>query len=109
VETIRIMEKDGLLSHAAALGAHFHQQLTASLAGHAGIKDIRGQGLMIGVEFDKPCGVLLKRAADAGLIINVTADTVVRLLPPLIMTVAEADEVLAIMLPLIHAFLAESA
>jgi acetylornithine/N-succinyldiaminopimelate aminotransferase len=108
VETIRIMEKNGLLAHAAALGAHFHTQLTASLGGHPGIQDIRGQGLMIGVEFAKPCGVLLKRAADAGLIINVTADTVVRLLPPLIMTTAEADEVLAILLPLIHAFLAES-
>jgi acetylornithine aminotransferase len=109
VETIRIMEKDGLLAHAAALGAHFHAQLTASLGGNPGIQDIRGQGLMIGVEFAKPCGVLLKRAADAGLIINVTADTVVRLLPPLIMTTAEADEVLAILLPLIHTFLAESA
>jgi acetylornithine aminotransferase len=53
--------------------------------------------------------VLLKRAADDGLIINVTADTVVRLLPPLIMTQAEADEVLAILLPLIHTFLAEPA
>jgi acetylornithine aminotransferase len=103
------MEKDGLLAHAAELGAHFHKQLTASLGGHPGIKEIRGQGLMIGVEFNQPCGVLLKRAADAGLIINVTADTVVRLLPPLIMTQAEADEVLAILLPLIHTFLAEPA
>ena len=109
VETIRIMEQDGLLAHAAELGAHFHKQLTASLGGQPGIKEIRGQGLMIGVEFDKPCGVLLKRAADAGLIINVTADTVVRLLPPLIMTQAEAEEVLAILLPLIHTFLAEPA
>ena len=56
-----------------------------------------------------PAAVLLKQAADAGLIINVTADTVVRLLPPLIMTTAEADEVLAILLPLIKAFLAEQA
>ena len=84
-------------------------RITEALAGHKGIKELRGQGLMIGVEFDKPCGVLLTRAANAGLIINVTADTVVRLLPPLIMTVAEADEVLAILLPLIHAFLAETA
>jgi acetylornithine aminotransferase len=60
---------------------------------------------MIGIEFDKPCGVLLKQASEAGLIINVTADTVVRLLPPLIMTTAEADEVLGILLPLIKTFL----
>jgi acetylornithine/N-succinyldiaminopimelate aminotransferase len=109
VETIRIMEKDDLLGNAARLGAHFHTKLTASLGGLKGVKEIRGQGLMIGIEFDRPCGVLLKQAADAGLIINVTADTVVRLLPPLIMTTAEADEVLGILLPLIKAFLAEQA
>jgi acetylornithine aminotransferase len=109
VETIRIMEKDDLLGNAARLGAHFHDQLTAALGGLKGVKEIRGQGLMIGIEFDRPCGVLLKQAADAGLIINVTADTVVRLLPPLIMTTAEADEVLAILLPLIKTFLAEQA
>jgi len=109
VETIRIMEKDGLLANAAQLGAHFHSRLTAELGELKGIKEIRGQGLMIGIEFDRPCGVLLKQAADAGLIINVTADTVVRLLPPLIMTTAEADEALGILLPLIKAFLAEQA
>jgi acetylornithine aminotransferase len=108
VETIRIMEKDDLLGNAARLGAHFHNKLTASLGGLKGVKEIRGQGLMIGIEFDRPCGVLLKQAADAGLIINVTADTVVRLLPPLIMTTAEADEVLSILLPLIRTFLAEN-
>ena len=109
VETIRIMEKDGLLNNASQLGAHFHNKFKVALDGKKGIKEIRGMGLMIGIEFDRPCGVLLKQAADAGLIINVTADTVVRLLPPLIMTTAEADEVLSILLPLIEAFLAETA
>jgi acetylornithine aminotransferase len=108
VETIRIMEKDGLLDNAARVGAHFHLKLTKALGGLKGIQEIRGQGLMIGIEFDKPCGVLLKQAAEAGLIINVTADTVVRLLPPLIMTTAEADEVLGILLPLIKTFLKTS-
>ena len=64
-------------------------------------------GLMLGIELAKPCGVLTQRAADAGLLISVTADSVIRLVPPLIMTIAEADEVADILLPLIHAFLAE--
>ena len=72
------------------------------------MKEVRGQGLMIGIELDKPCGVITQRAADAGLLLSVTADSVIRLVPPLIMTVAEADEVAAILLPIITAFLAEN-
>jgi acetylornithine aminotransferase len=107
VETIRIMEEDGLLANAAAVGAHLHAALEAGLQGLAGVKDIRGQGLMIGIELAKPCGVITQRAADAGLLLSVTADSVIRIVPPLIMTTAEADEVAAILLPLIHAFLSE--
>jgi acetylornithine aminotransferase len=107
VETIRIMEEDGLLENAATVGAHLRSALEKGLAGNPGVKDIRGQGLMIGIELDKPCGVITQRAADAGLLLSVTADSVIRLVPPLIMTAAEADEVCAILLPLIHAFLAE--
>jgi acetylornithine aminotransferase len=107
VETIRIMEKDGLMENAAKVGAHLKAGLEKALGGLPGIKEIRGQGLMIGVELDKPCGVLTGRCAEAGLLISVTADTVVRLVPPLIMTVAEADEVLAILLPQIQKFLSE--
>ena len=69
--------------------------------------DIRGQGLMIGVELARPCSVLTARAAEAGLLISVTADTVVRLLPALIMTEAQADEVVGILAPLVKSFLAE--
>jgi len=107
VETIRIMEKDGLMENAAKVGAHLKAGLEKALGGLPGIKEIRGQGLMIGVELDKPCGVLTGRCAEAGLLISVTADTVVRLVPPLIMTVTEADEVLAILLPQIQKFLSE--
>jgi acetylornithine aminotransferase len=89
------------------VGAHLRGLLEASLAGKSGVKDIRGQGLMIGVELDKPCGVLTQRAADAGLLISVTADSVIRIVPPLILTIAEADQIAAILLPLVHAFLAE--
>jgi len=107
VETIRIMEEDGLLANAATVGAHLRAALEAGLQGKPGVKEIRGQGLMIGIELAKPCGVITQRAADAGLLLSVTADSVIRLVPPLIMTTAEADEVAAILLPLIHAFLSE--
>jgi len=107
VETIRIMEEDGLLANAERVGAHLKAALEKGLAGQAGVKEIRGQGLMIGIELAKPCGAITQRAADAGLLLSVTADSVVRLVPPLIMTTAEADEVAALLLPIIHAFLAE--
>ncbi|MBK7119367.1 MAG: aspartate aminotransferase family protein [Comamonadaceae bacterium] len=107
VETIRIMEEDGLLESAARVGAHLKGALERALADQPGVKEIRGQGLMIGVELNKPCGALTQRAADKGLLISVTADSVIRLVPPLIMTSAEADEVVAILVPLIQQFLAE--
>jgi len=107
VETIRIMEEDGLLENAAGVGAHLKGALETALKGVAGVKDIRGQGLMLGVELAKPCGDLVLRAAAAGLLLSVTADTVVRLVPSLILTEAEADEIVAILVPLITAFLAE--
>ncbi|MDP3372671.1 MAG: aminotransferase class III-fold pyridoxal phosphate-dependent enzyme, partial [Hydrogenophaga sp.] len=107
VETIRIMEEDGLLDNAAKVGLHLQTKLLTSLLGQPGVKEVRGQGLMIGIELTKPCGVITQRAADAGLLLSVTADSVIRLVPPLIMTMAEADEVAAILLPLIHAFLSE--
>jgi len=107
VETIRIIEEDGLLENAARVGLHLQTRLFTSLLGKPGVKEVRGQGLMIGIELSKPCGVITQRAADAGLLLSVTADSVIRLVPPLIMTIAEADEVAAILLPLIEAFLAE--
>ena len=81
--------------------------LQRELGGLPGVKDIRGQGLMIGVELTKPCGVLVGRAADAGLLISVTADSVIRLVPPLILSTAEADEIVALLAPLVKTLLAE--
>ena len=107
VETIRIMEEDGLLENAATVGAHLRDALKRELGSLRGVKDIRGQGLMIGMELDRPCSVLVNRAAEAGLLISVTADTVVRLLPPLIFTKAEADELVGLLAPLVKALLAE--
>ncbi len=107
VETIRIMEEDGLLANAAKVGAHLRAALERELAGVAGVKEIRGQGLMLGIELDRACGVIMNRALDAGLLLSVTADSVVRLVPPLIITEAEADEIVSILAPIIKTFLAE--
>jgi acetylornithine/N-succinyldiaminopimelate aminotransferase len=106
VETIRIMEEDGLLDNAARVGAHLKGGLARELGGLQGVTEIRGQGLMLGIELAKPCGVLTQRAADNGLLISVTAENVIRLVPPLILTEAEADEIVAILAPLVRDFLA---
>ncbi len=106
IETLRIMEEDGLLANAATVGARLRGGLERELAGVKGVLEFRGQGLMIGIELDRPCGELLKQACEAGLLISVTADRVVRLLPPLILSAAEADEIVTILAPLIRKFLA---
>ena len=108
VETLRIMEEEGLMANAATVGAVLRHALETGLAGLVGVKEIRGAGLMIGIELDRPCGVLLKRAAAAGLMISVTADSVIRLVPPLILNADEARQIAAILCPLVKAFLAES-
>ena len=107
VETIRIMEEEGLLANAAAVGAALKSGLERELAGVMGVLEIRGQGLMLGIELDRPCGVILMRAADAGLMLSVTADKVIRLVPPLILSADEAAQIVAILCPIIKAFLAE--
>jgi len=103
--TLNILEQDKLLAHAEKLGQFLHQGFANILQGVAGVKEIRGQGLMIGIELDKPCGELVKQALGLGLLINVTADKVIRLLPPLVMTQAEAQQLLDILCPLIKEFL----
>ena len=108
VETLRIMEEDGLLANAARVGQTLHEALVRELAGLAGVKEVRGVGLMIGIELTRPCGVLLGRAAQAGLLLSVTADSVIRLVPPLILSHEEAEQIVGILCPLIKAFLAES-
>ena len=107
VETIRICEEDRLLDNAATVGAHLKGALEKALAGTPGFVEVRGQGLMLGVVLDRPCGAVLTRALDAGLLLSVTADNVIRLLPPLILTRAEADEIVAKLVPVVRQFLAE--
>jgi len=109
VETLRIMVEEGLLANAATVGEVLKSGLQRELQGVTGVVEVRGQGLMLGIELDRPCGVLLQRAADAGLMLSVTADKVIRLVPPLILSADEARQIVAILCPLVRAFLAESA
>jgi len=108
LETIRIMEEDGLLQHVATVGGQLKAALERALGPLPGVKEIRGQGLMLGIELDRPCTVLVGRAAEAGLLLSVTADSVIRLVPPLILSSAEADEIVAKLVPLVKTLLAES-
>ncbi|HQW38960.1 MAG TPA: aminotransferase class III-fold pyridoxal phosphate-dependent enzyme, partial [Usitatibacteraceae bacterium] len=105
--TLEVIETEGLLANAARQGEAIMQGLAREFAGVAGVKEIRGRGLMIGVELDRPCGDLVRRGLEAGLVINVTADKVVRLLPPLVFGDAESRELVARLAPLVKAFLAE--
>ena len=107
IETLKIMQEDGLLANAEAVGATLRQALADGLAGEPGLVEIRGQGLMLGLELDRPAGALLTQGLEAGLLFSVTADRVVRLLPPLILTHDEAREIAARLLPLIKGLLAQ--
>jgi acetylornithine aminotransferase len=82
--------------------------LKQQLAGVAAVREIRGQGLMLAVELDRPCKEILHLALERGLLLNITADSVVRLLPPLILTDAEADQIVAGVADAVRAFLAAS-
>jgi acetylornithine aminotransferase len=104
--TLEVIESDGLIARAHRLGEAIRNGLRSGLSGTEGLVEVRGDGLMIGIELDRPCTDLVQRALDAGLLINVTADKVVRLLPALVMSDAEAAELVAVLVPLIKSFLA---
>jgi len=104
--TLAVVEEEELMPRAARIGARIRQALSDGLAGVAGVQEVRGDGLMIGIELDRPAGDIVQQALAEGLLINVTAERVVRLLPPLIYGEAEADELCAGLVPLIRRFLA---
>jgi acetylornithine/N-succinyldiaminopimelate aminotransferase len=104
--TIAVIEEDGLIDNAVAIGRLIREGLAQALAACTGVVEIRGQGLMIGVELDRPCAELVLRALDVGLLINVTADRVVRLLPPLNFSADDARELVTRLGGLIGDFLA---
>ena len=103
--TLNVIEQDRLLAHADKLGRYIQQAFATQLADVSGVVEIRGQGLMLGIELSKPCGDLVKLALAQGLLINVTADSVIRLLPPLIMSQAEAQLLVDGLCPIIKDFL----
>jgi acetylornithine aminotransferase len=103
--TLAVLEEDGLLERANVLGERIRAGLRERLAEQPAITEIRGSGLMIGIELDRSCAALVAAGLAAGILINVTADTVVRLLPPLVMTDAEADELVDTLSKVLLAFL----
>ncbi len=106
--TLEVIERDGLLDHARRMGELLQAELKRELGGTPGVVEVRGEGLMVGVELARPCGELTRRALEAGLIMNVTADKVIRLLPALVIKETEVRQLVAILAPLVKAFLAES-
>ena len=104
LKVVELLESGDIYQRATAIGDIIIQGLALELKGVAHVKEIRGCGCMIGIELTKPCKSLYTEALKHGLIINVTADSVVRLLPPMIMTDQEAQQVVSILAPLIRDF-----
>jgi acetylornithine aminotransferase len=105
LSVLETLESNHLSERAGLLGQHLLEGFQANLQGKPGVRSIRGLGLMIGIELDRPCGELVSRAQEQGLLINVTADTVVRLLPPLIINDEQAAQILSVVSALINDFL----
>ena len=103
--TIEVMAEDRLLENAERIGHRLREAFTAGLSDVPGFVEVRGKGLMMGLVLDRPCGVLVKQGLDAGLVFNVTAESVVRLLPALIFSADDADELVDTLVPLIKRFL----
>jgi len=105
--TLNIIEEEKLRENAEKIGNLIREGFTAELKGTPGLVTVRNAGLLIGIELDRPCGDLVKMALEAKLLINVTADKVVRLLPPLVMNEAEAKELVQRLSVLIKTFLSQ--
>ncbi|MCE9633103.1 MAG: acetylornithine transaminase [Methylophilales bacterium] len=105
LSTLQTIEQEKLRENALSIGKLICDGLRQKLKGVTGLVTIRNAGLMVGVELDRPCGDLVKQALDSGLLINVTADKVIRLLPPLVMNQQEAEQLVEILSGLIKKFL----
>ncbi|MBM3347943.1 MAG: aspartate aminotransferase family protein [Betaproteobacteria bacterium] len=104
---LEIVESEKLRENAEAMGRVIRDALAREFAGNKGVVEIRGRGLMIGMELDRPCYELMAQALDVGLLINVTTDNVIRIVPSLIISDAEAREIVTRLAPLVHAILAK--
>ncbi|MGB5307730.1 MAG: aminotransferase class III-fold pyridoxal phosphate-dependent enzyme, partial [Arenicellales bacterium] len=102
---LEILERENFANQAAQSGALLKQLLADALADKHGVKDVRGVGLLLAIELNKPCGELVMQAAEKGLLINVTADNVIRLLPPLVASESEIREIATRLIPLVEEFL----
>jgi len=102
---LQTMADEGLLQRADEVGSYLKAQLTAELGAVPGVVEIRGRGLMLGIELHRACAPIPRMALDAGLLVNVTRDRTVRLLPPLILQQHEADELVSRLVPVIKQFL----
>jgi acetylornithine aminotransferase len=99
--TLDIIEEERLMENAVTVGDFIRAELARQIGGMKGVKDIRGKGLMIGIELDIACGELVQQALDRGVLINVTVDNVIRLLPPLTFGTEEAGLLLETLVPLV--------
>jgi acetylornithine aminotransferase len=107
--TLTVIEEEGLRENAAKQGRALKERLTTAFADTPEVVEVRGEGLMLGVVLDRPCGPLMRQALEeAKLLVNVTAERVIRLLPPLILSDAEGEELVARLVPLVHRFLAST-
>lgn len=104
--TLDAIEQQSLRENADKVGAYIRNTLKEKLADVAGVIEIRGQGLMIGIELDRPCGDIVANMRDCGFLVNVTADKVIRLVPPLIFSQTNADELIPVLVEEIKVFLA---
>jgi len=103
--TLEVIEQDKLMANASKQGENIRAGFTAAFEGVAGVVDIRGEGLMIGIQLDRSCGELVNLAREAGLLINVTQDSVIRLLPALIYSDADSKQLVDILAPVVKKFL----
>ena len=107
--TLDIIEEEKLLENVRVRGEAIRSGLRQALENVSGVVDIRGDGLMIGIELDRPCGELVGVARDAGVLINVTADKVIRLVPPLIYGEAEVNVLVAAVSGMVKNYLQQAA
>jgi acetylornithine/N-succinyldiaminopimelate aminotransferase len=106
--TLAIIEEEGLMANAVAMGDLIRSEMSRELAGAQGVREIRGRGLLVGIELEYTCDEIVKRSLEAGLLVNVTNDNVVRLLPPLTISADEVKQLVAILAPIIKDFLARA-
>jgi acetylornithine aminotransferase len=109
VTTLDTMQDEGLLDNAVRVGDAIREGLAAALQDLPGVVEVRGMGMMIGVELDRPCGEIVTTALARGLVVNVTADSVIRILPPLVMNADEGRQVVERLAPIVREFLAQPA